>query len=108
MLDIIRRLTKYMNLLSSINFTDLLGVSSGAAAAVSRVHLRSENTPWRRRFVQRIVVGKRGIQARAGPRPGQFTSSQSIAGILLAWISATVLHDLGISHEMVQGLALLS
>jgi len=26
---------------------------------VSRVHLRSENTPWRRLFAQPIVVGKR-------------------------------------------------
>jgi len=59
MLDIIRRLTKYINLRSSIDFTEQLGVSSGAAAAVSCVHLRSENTPWRRLFVQRIVDGKK-------------------------------------------------
>jgi len=26
---------------------------------VSQVHLRSENTPWRRRFAQRIDVSKR-------------------------------------------------
>ena len=59
MLDIIRRLTKYINLRSSIDFTKQLGVSSGAAAAVSCVHLRSDNTPWRRLLVQRIVDGKR-------------------------------------------------
>jgi len=59
MIDVIRHLTKYTNRRSSIDLTDQLGVSSGAAAAVSRVHLRSENAPWRRLFVQRIVVGKR-------------------------------------------------
>ena len=45
MLDIIRRLTKYIIVWSSMDFTEQLRVSSGAAAAVSCVHLRSENTP---------------------------------------------------------------
>jgi len=61
MLDIIRRLKNYISLRLSIHFTEELGVSSGAAAAVSLVHLRPENTPWRRLFVQRIVVGKRHL-----------------------------------------------
>ena len=52
MLDIFRRLTKFTNIWSLIDFTEQLRVSSGAAAAVSRVHLRSENTPWRRLSVQ--------------------------------------------------------
>jgi len=59
MLDIIRRLTKFTNIWSSIDFTEQLRVSSGAAAAVSRVHLRSENTPWRPLFVHRACVAKR-------------------------------------------------
>jgi len=58
MLYITHCLTKYINLWSSIDFTEQLEVSSGAAAAVSLVHLRSENTRSRRIFEQRIVVGK--------------------------------------------------
>jgi len=89
-----------------MDLTEQLEVSSGEAAAVSRVHLRSENTPWRPLFMHRIVVGKR----HPGPcrtRPGQFTSSLPIARISLARICATVLHDLGVTQEMVRGLAQL-
>jgi len=59
MLDIIRSLTKFVNIWSSIDLTEQLRVSSGAAAGVSGVHLRSENTSWRPLLVHRIVVGKR-------------------------------------------------
>jgi len=59
MLHVIRLLTKTINTWSSIDFTEQPGVSSGAAAAVSRVHLRSENAPWRPLFAHHIVMGKR-------------------------------------------------
>jgi len=59
MLDIVHRLTKFINIWSSIDFTEQLEVSCGAAAAVSRVHLRSENAAWRPLFVHHIVMGKR-------------------------------------------------
>jgi len=59
MLDIIRRLKKFINIWSSIDLIDRLEVCSRVAAAVSRVHLRSEKTPWRPLFVHRIAVGKR-------------------------------------------------
>ena len=59
MLDINLRLTKLIHIWSSIDLTEQLRVSSGAAAAVSRVHLRSENTPRRPLFVHHIVIGKR-------------------------------------------------
>jgi len=58
MLDINRRLMKFINIWSSIDLTEQLGVSSGAAAAVTRVHLRSEITPWHPPFVHHIVMGK--------------------------------------------------